>query len=505
MKENHIWYGNRSWPSSQSLKIFTLDVFRLENADSDKKKAFAFYKWFTRCMQRGPNPRTPNGCGGYSLCFDPLVDWASWGHGECTYWGWIATEALCSAGMKARRVVVHNSGHTYYEIWYKGDDGKAQWHAFDPFGGWFFLNESGEVASCKELADNPQLVQNPLPGHPLPLGHHPERNNIGHRHRTEDQLFIDQPIRDERLSWNLQKGQTVTINWLPEAPDKALFTKHPEIGENPVDNSPDGAHDDMAEISKEGMLAYPEHEPYWKNYRWATRDTSYLNEGRPVRWHGAGALRWNPLNFGKEAAKYAINAKFDAGTLKPVAPHDFTEVWYHIKLPFLISYLSIDYDIAGAGNDYCGFSISADDRRTIWPLKMKSNTPHWGNILNGQKEWKTGEPSVQGLREFWLRIDMFTHNENPTLALQALRMSVGFQHNMDIQPKLIPGNNTLWLEAETLDENTTLSAEWNYLLDGLPVKAAVELTLPGKAENLVNIDAECPSQIKMTGLNLNCR
>ena len=83
--------------------------------------------------------------------------------------------------MRARRVVVENQGHTYYEVWYKGDDGVEQWHSFDPFIGWYVLNENGEVASVEQMARNPQLIQNPYPGHPEPMGHHPDRSGMGHR------------------------------------------------------------------------------------------------------------------------------------------------------------------------------------------------------------------------------------------------------------------------------------------------------------------------------------
>jgi hypothetical protein len=74
-------------------------------------------------MMRGPNLYLPDGCGAYSRCFDPLPTFTSWGFGECLDWGWIATECLNGAGLKSRRVVVNSQGHTYYEIWHRGDDG----------------------------------------------------------------------------------------------------------------------------------------------------------------------------------------------------------------------------------------------------------------------------------------------------------------------------------------------------------------------------------------------
>jgi len=430
MNAGNVWIGNESWPSNRSLGEFAKDCFRLSGAKTDKEKALAFYGWMIRCLRRGgPNPVLNDGCGGYSRTFDSLVTWASWGDGECTFWGWIATEALCLAGMKARRVVAHKNGHTFYEVWYKGDDGVEQWHAFDPFGGWYYLNEKREVASCEQLAANPQLVQKPLPGHAVPLGTHLDRAHLAHRHQLGDQLFIEQPIDNDRFSWDLEKGQQVTFAWMPEAPDKALFARHPEIGEVAVDRFPNGAHGDIPELSRLGEVLFPEHEPYWSNYRWPVPNAYSRNEGLPARWHGSGGLRWKPLLQGQDAPVYATQAKFEGGALKPAGAHTFTEVWYHIKVPYLISTLMLDYDIVGAGDDYCGFAVSADDRRTLWPLQMKSRGPHWGSIVNGQNQWKAGQSSVQGLREFWLRVDMFSHHENPTLALQGLDVTVRFQHN----------------------------------------------------------------------------
>ena len=509
MNASNVWVGNEAWPTNRSLGEFAKDCFRLSGAKTDRDKAMAFYGWMIRCMQRGgPNPVLSDGCGGYSRCFDPLIDWASCGQGECTFWGWIATEALCAAGLKARRVVVHKNGHTFYEVWYKGKDGVEQWHAFDPFGGGYFLNEKGEVASWEQLAKNPRLVQDPLPGHAVPLGHHPDLAHLAHRHQLADQVFIEQPIRNDRLGWDLQKGQQVTVLWMPEAPHKALFAWHPEPGEAVPPEAaghPNGAHCEITELSRLGEILYPEHEPYWANYRWPTPGGTGRNEGRPVRWHGSGALRWKPLLRGEAAAAYAIQAQFENGTIRPAGQHVFTEVWYHFRLPYLVSFLMLDYDVVGAGDDYCGFCVSADDRRTLWPLKQKSYAPHYGEILNGQREWKRKEPSVQGLREFWLRVDMFSHHASPGLALQGLNVTVGFQHNMDAQPKLVPGDNALWIEAEKLDRNTKLGAEWVYQVDGKQQKSGFELSKAGRAAGRVRVDTDCPSRICMTGLRISCR
>ncbi|MFW6152468.1 MAG: hypothetical protein ACOC6C_05780, partial [Verrucomicrobiota bacterium] len=385
-----------------------------------------------------------------------------------------------------------------------GDDGKEQWHAFDPFGGWYFLNENDEVASCAELAAKPQLVQNPRPGHAEPLGTHLDRAHLAHRHQLSDQLFIEQPLFGGSLGWDLKKGQQVSLAWLPEAPDKALFTRHPEIGELPVDGFPNGMHGDIPALSRTGEILYPEHEPYWSNYRWPSGDTHSRNEGLPVRWHGSGGLRWKPLLQGADACAWASNACFENGALKPKGPHDFLEVWYHFKLPYLVSSLMLDYDIVGEGGDYCGFAVSADDRRTVWPLDMKSHGPHWGAIVNGQKEWKEGRASVQGLREFWLRIDMYSHSRDVNVALQALDVTVRFQHNMDTQPRLVPGGNNLWVDAQDISDST-VDAEWVYQVDGKQRQNKVELSSSGRAQEDVELDVDSPERIRMTGLRINCR
>ncbi|KKM16027.1 hypothetical protein LCGC14_1690030, partial [marine sediment metagenome] len=93
-----IWLGNASWPSNRSCGQFAKDVFRIAGAKTDKEKALAFYDWYTRCMMRGANLMTPDGAGGYSRCYDPLPTLTSWGHGECTFWGWVAAECLKKAG-----------------------------------------------------------------------------------------------------------------------------------------------------------------------------------------------------------------------------------------------------------------------------------------------------------------------------------------------------------------------------------------------------------------------
>ncbi len=504
MGASGAWLGNAAWPSNRSCGDFAKDVFRLAGAKTDKQKAMAFFTWFSRSMMRGRSLLKPDGCGGYSRCYEPLTLLSSWGFGECTFWGWVATECLVRAGMKARRVVVENQGHTYYEVWYKGDDGVEQWHAFDPFIGWYAVNDSGEVASVEQIAANPLLIQRPFPGTPAPMGHHPERSGMAHRTALRDQLIIDQPLRSGENQWDLERGMQVTHKFFPEAADRALFTRSAGPGEVTDDRWPDGTHCDIAEISGFGYRQQAANIPYWKNHMWPTRETWHLNEGRPVRWHGAGAMHWRPLLYGADVACDMRNARFEGGRLMPAKSHDFTEVWYHIRLPYLASWIYVDYDVVGAGNDYWSLSISGDNRQSWWQLPLKSTSPHWGITQNGQAEWKAGKPSICGLKEFWLRIDMASHNANPALAINALQIGVGFQHNMYVQPRLVPGENTLWLEAERLAANAKLQAEWIYQVDEQERRACVGLSKAGRAEENVIVDVESPSKILMTGVRLSC-
>jgi len=137
-------------------------------------------------------------------------------------------------------------------------------------------------------------------------------------------------------------------------------------------------------------------------------------------------------------------------------------------------------------------------------MEQRSTRPGWGQVLNGQAQWKERRSSVQGLREFWLRVDLATHAENPTLAVQALDVAVGFQHNMYIQPRLLPGENPLWIEAAELAGGAKLRAEWIYQLGGEERRAAVELAEPGRTDEGVVIEADCPSDVHTTGIRLCC-
>ena len=237
---------------------------------------------------------------------------------------------------------------------------------------------------------------------------------------------------------------------------------------------------------------------------WPTPNENLRNEGQPVRWHGAGALRWKPLPYGAAAALDARHAVFENACLKTKGQHCFTEVVYHIQVPYLISWLDVDYDVAGAGGDIFGLHVSTDDRRAGGRSPVPGTDRGWGTGTNGQAEWKKGEPSIQGNKEFWLRVTLLSHNPNPTLAVQALRIAVGFQHNMHIQPRLVPGQNSLWLQAADLATGSKLQAEWIYQIDGEERRSCVGLAKAGRADDAVKLDVDCPSKIWMTGIRLSC-
>lgn len=493
MSAKGVWFGNVSWPSGRSAGDFAKDVFRLENCKTDKQRALAFYKWMIRCMNRGPNLYLASGCGTYERCFNADLLFTGWGSHECTGWGWIAAEALCAAGVKARRVVCHNNGHTIYEVFYKGDDGQEAWHAFDPFCGWYVLNARGEVASCVELTGDPNLMQQPYPGGSMPCGHTWDRSGQAHRHRMETALEVDQPIRNERLAWELLPGMSISNLWRPADPDCALVTYDASPPGERGKHAVNGGHCSITPYDHEGKPLYPEHEPYWKPYRWpATGSPQEL-----VRWHGCGSLRWQPLPLGAAGAVSARHAKFDNGGLEPDGTNRWLEVWYRVRLPYPASHLCLDTDVAGSGS--VGFALSADGGNTLSSLYW--GPPKWLRLTNGKAEYLAGKASVQGLREFWLRIDMETRDR---IRLNALRLMVGYQHNMHVQPRLLPGRNRLFLEADEVAAGHKVVARWNYTTPRGEKAHCLELGKAGRAESALTIGKIKPEELVMRGVTLEC-
>ena len=112
-------------------------------------------------------------------------------------------------------------------------------------------------------------------------------------------------------------------------------------------------------------------------------------------------------------------------------------------------------------------------------------------------------PTPSYMRWLWPEAD--ADEDKPiTLAVQALDVAVGFQHNMYIQPRLLPGENPLWLEAAVLNDGAKLQAEWIYQLASEERRCELRLERPDRAQKNVFLEAHCPSEILMTGIRLDC-
>ena len=489
MNAKGVWFGNTSWPGWSSPGAFARDVFKMEGCTTDREKAMVFNDWFLRCMNRGPNLNLP-AFGSYGLCLDPTILFTSWSHNECSGWGWVAAEALQAAGLKARRSVAFANGHTFYEVWYEGLDGVEGWHAFDPFIGWYYLNDSGEVASCEELAANPDLVTNPREGGRARNGHHPERSGVTHRYKVHDNLNIEQPVQKRELRFEPRVGQVFTALWQRELPTLAMMADatHKE-----------GAHCDITLYDEEGKARYPEHLPYWKHYVWPTpKDVEHTNGGMPVRWHGSGAMRWSPLKWAADVVESAHNASFEKGTLRPTGIRDHCEVWWKITLPHLASYLRLNVTADASGSDTIGFTISPDGGKTLRNI-------HWGNGV--PPKMLTVEPrdegSVNGCQEIWLRVDMSMQSEDSALCLRGLDITVGYQLNMNILPRLVPGDNELYLQADELN-GVRLEADWAFTSPDGEVIETVSLNEAGRSSAKVHLDIKRPDDIIMRGVTMRC-
>jgi len=488
---NSVWYGNSRWPSGRNLGEFAKDVFRIENCKTDRDKALAFYEWYIRCMMRGPNYVVPDGFGTFSRSFDPLMMFASFGSFECTGWGWIAAEALQAAGLKARRVVGQNDGHTIYEVFYKGKDGKASWHAFDAFQAWWYLNRGGEVASCAEVTKDHNLVHDPV-GSSAPLGYHTDLAFLSKRHDWSDALDIVQHIKNETLAWSLKPGMEVANLFEPADPQIALYCG---------DEYPRGSHCQISAYDHKGAPNFPQHEAYWKNYRKNMHDASWFNSDKPVRTHGTGALRWQPLLSGAEGAEWADNAEFKNNTIKPSGTGKYCEVWYKIEVPYYISSLQVEGFVKTAGSDYCGLCMSSDGGKTLTPLQENIR----GNLRlrNGLTERKAGKASVQFLRSLLLRFDLHSHTSPVSCEIQGLRITAHYQQNMFTQPMLLPGKNRLFLEGKDLG-SAKLKATWNFTVKGREESITLENAKDGRVEKEADLSVENVDDIVMRGIAVAC-
>lgn len=497
MHATKVWFGNRQWPSGASPGAFARDVFRIEACTTDKQRALVFYKWLQRCLCAGPMPKIP-GLGGLLETANPVTTFA-WGFHSCTGFGWVAVEALQSAGLKARRVVHHSSSHTIYEVWYRGDNGKEGWHAFDAEFGWYFFNDEGEVASCAELAANPDFIIHPRGGSPR-YGNYPNRTLRNYPFRTADSLEIVQPVLNEELSFDMQLGQSFETLWRPEVPRLCWGT--PDF--------PRGPHCDISLLDETGRLRFPEHAPYWQNYLWPNSRNASPAGDQPVRWHGCGALRWQPLLYGEKVTWRADNAIFENGTLRPAGVHKHCEVWWHFKLPYLATYLQITPVVENAGAATIGIAVSADAGKSMHTIHWKQGEPP-KFILHGPGEMVVGDaaqkepaagPSIRGLREFWLRLDV-SSKATPMPRVLSLDFSVGYQLNMQTLPRLLAGDNTLYLQSGALD-GARLEAEWVFTGRKGQQIECLQLQQAGETHRVVNPGVEAHEDLIMRGVSLRC-
>ena len=96
---------------------------------------------------------------------------------------------------------------------------------------------------------------------------------------------------------------------------------------------------------------------------------------------------------------------------------------------------------------------------------------------------------------------MHTHSAQPTLNLRALKITVGYQVNMHLLPRLLPGKNVARIEAAELD-GAKLSAEWSCTLPDGDRLDCVALDAAGEARADVELNVERPEDIVMRGVRL---
>ena len=87
--------------------------------------------------------------------------------------------------------------------------------------------------------------------------------------------------------------------------------------------------------------------------------------------------------------------------------------------------------------------------------------------------------------------------------LRSLQIKVGYQHNMHIQPRLVPGDNELYVQAENLN-GVRLQTDWAFThSDGEQVET-VELLSGKRSSKKVNPKISKPEDLIMRGVTLRC-
>ncbi len=177
------------------------------------------------------------------------------------------------------------------------------------------------------------------------------------------------------------------------------------------------------------------------------------------------------------------------------------EVWWHIKVPYLITYLQLAPVVEASGSDLFGLSVSPDAGKTMLPLHWKNGAPpklitHGPGVFapDGRELSPAPSPSIRGSREFWLRLDMSSKSPASPLRVLNLGITVGYQLNMQILPRVMPGENTLSLEAKELN-GVRLQAEWVYTHPKGERVETVELEKSGRTQKKASCDVAASIKI----------
>ncbi len=146
-----------------------------------------------------------------------------------------------------------------------------------------------------------------------------------------------------------------------------------------------------------------------------------------------------------------------------------------------------------------GISVSPDNGQSLHNLHWSGSHPPKVIDLNP----KTA-PSIAGLREFLIRIDMSSQSSSSNLRVRGFQINVGYQVNMNVLPRLLPGENELYLKADSISPDVKLQAEWAYSHPSDEMVDTVTLDKSGESKVKKTLDIKQPSDIIMRGVSLKC-
>jgi len=204
--------------------------------------------------------------------------------------------------------------------------------------------------------------------------------------------------------------------------------------------------------------------------------------------------------YGDKVIHKANNAIFENGTVKPIGNKTYCEVFWKIQVPYLASYLRIGTALDIGGGDIFGISISPDNGESFHTLHWGGSHPPKVLELNPRTA-----PSINGLREFIIRMDMSSQSKNSTLRLRGFQINVGYQVNMNILPRLLPGKNELCIKAKSISPSVKLEAEWAYTHPDGEMIDTVTLDKAGENKTIKILIIKSPADIIMRGVTLYCR